>query len=341
MHTEKIRVDPIEPDVGSVSKAASYLQLGEVIVFPTETVYGLGGDALNVKAVGKIFKIKGRPQDNPLLLHVSSLEMAQRCASEDIARHSRLIDTLWPGPVTLIFRKSSEIPHFVTAGLDTVGIRFPAHPVARFLIELLGSPVAAPSANLSGKPSPTEEKHVIEDLDGLVPCMLLSGKAPLGLESTIIDLTETPPALLRPGPISPEQLQELLDDLTLAPSASDYRSSPKAPGMKYRHYSPDVDLVLIIGDLGKALAHSKKLSEGKKSVILCCEEHAKAFANIAPVRVLGSIHEPYGIALNLFGALRDLSKTGVDLAISESFPEKGIGLAIMNRLRKAASRIVE
>jgi len=340
VNTEIIQVDPIRPDEGAVSVAVSYLRKGNAVVFPTETVYGLGANALDSDAVKSIFMVKGRPHDNPLLLHVSSLEMAQRCISEDLSCYSRLTDKLWPGPVTLIFHKSAEIPLTATAGLDTVGIRFPAHPVARLMIELAGIPVAAPSANLSGKPSPTEESHVLEDLMDRVPCILLAGKTVFGLESTIIDLTQDPPVLLRPGPISPEQLRETLDDIAITiPDISD-EHIPKAPGMKYRHYSPDVDLILIQGDLEQVVKEAKDLAKASRAAILCCEEHKQAFASVAIPVVLGSLERPYEIAMNLFGALRRLSDMNLDIAISESFPEKGIGLAIMNRLSKAASKII-
>ena len=340
MKTEVIRVDPVRPDNDAVSVAASYLRKGNTVAFPTETVYGLGANALDRDAVAKIFKVKGRPHDNPLLLHVSSFEMAQRCVSEDMSRYSRLTDRLWPGPVTLILQKSAEIPLAATAGLETVGIRFPAHPVARLMIELAGVPVAAPSANLSGKPSPTEEAHVLEDLMDQVPCILLAGKTVFGLESTIIDLTQDPPVLLRPGPISPEQLRETLGDIAITVSDISDERVPKAPGMKYRHYSPGVDLILIQGDLEQVVEEAKNLVKASRSVILCCEEHEQAFASVALPVVLGSMERPYEIAMNLFAALRRLSEMDLDLAIAESYPEKGIGLAIMNRLSKAASKII-
>ncbi|OAA29921.1 translation factor Sua5 [Kosmotoga arenicorallina S304] len=344
MKTLKLKISPESPEMDKIKQAAEYIKSGKLVAFPTETVYGLGANALDPYAVKKIYIAKGRPEDNPLIVHVSSLEMAQSLVVENIDAFE-IAHRLWPGPVTLIFHKSSVVPSIVTAMMQTVGLRFPAHPIAIKLIESSGVPIAAPSANLSGKPSPTEEWHVVEDLDSRVECIIQGGKTLFGLESTIIDMTRKKPRLLRPGPVSPERLKELLPDLVVSEAArarAKYDGPALSPGMKYRHYSPDVELILVEGNPFDSFKKIKEiaLQSNRKTAILCSKEtemlYGKGFEKI----VLGSREDLYIVATNLFSTLRELPGKGFDLLISEAFPEKGIGLAIMNRLRKAAWKVI-
>lgn len=342
MKTEKLFVDADKSDKGIISRAARYLQKGELVAFPTETVYGLGANALDAKAVNRIFEAKGRPQDNPLIVHVSSIEMAQELVLDDLSDYKWLVELLWPGPVTIIFRKARKIPDIVTAGLPTVGIRFPSHPVAQKLIEIAGLPIAAPSANLSGRPSPTDEFHVIEDMDGRIACMLLAGKTLFGLESTIVDLSRGKPTLLRPGPISVERLKTLLPDLEVpefVKAEEKYSGPALAPGMKYRHYSPKIELILVEGDPRERYKEITDFAFEKNSIILCSRETAHLYPREIRRIVLGSRENLYEVAANLFDALREPGEE-FERMVSESFPESGVGLAIMNRLRKAAWKIM-
>lgn len=342
MDTKIIKIDTADPDLSVLSEAANFIKAGELVAFPTETVYGLGANALEAKAVEKIFRAKGRPQDNPLIVHVSSIEMARGLISQDLDRYSNIVELLWPGPVTLIFRKNELIPQAVTAGLKSVGIRLPANPVALKLIELSGLPIAAPSANLSGKPSPTSEEHVLSDMEGKIACIILSGDVLFGLESTIVDLSGSKPALLRPGPVDVERIKELLPELVVPPfveAREEYAGPALSPGLKYRHYSPDVPLVLIEGNSGEVVSRAGILARRSKSILLCSEEYSEFYPVHIKKVVLGSRNDLYRVASNLFRALRNEENRNYSQIIAESFPENGIGLAIMNRLRKAASRI--
>ncbi|AKI97964.1 L-threonylcarbamoyladenylate synthase [Kosmotoga pacifica] len=344
MKTTKLQVSPETPENEKISTAVEFIKKGELVAFPTETVYGLGANAFDPQAIRKIYLAKGRPSDNPLIVHVSSLDMAQELVIESVSSYE-IANRLWPGPVTLIFRKNKRIPDVVTGGMETVGIRFPAHPIALALISRSGVPIAAPSANLSGKPSPTEEKHVLEDMDGRIACIVLGGKTLFGLESTIIDMTRNRPTLLRPGPVSPERLKDLLPELVVPEfvmAKQGYKGPALSPGMKYRHYSPDVELILVEGtpeESSKKIEELVKQSE-RKTVVLCTEETKELYPKNFDRIVLGSRENLYIVAANLFGALRELPAQGFQLLISEAFPESGIGLAIMNRLRKAAWKIL-
>ncbi|MFO7881933.1 MAG: L-threonylcarbamoyladenylate synthase [Kosmotogaceae bacterium] len=339
MNTTILKISLEKPEIEKLKIAASFLKENKLVAFPTETVYGLGATAFSEKAVRRIFEVKGRPPDNPLIVHVSSLEMASKLIKEDIDDFSRLTNILWPGPITLIFNKENLIPDIVSGGLSTVALRYPAHPVAQKLIELSGVPVAAPSANLSGKPSPTNEKHVMHDLVGKIDCIILSGKTVFGLESTIVDLSKNKPILLRPGPISVERLKTLFPQLEIHSTVlGEEAKTPLAPGMKYRHYSPEIELILFDGELTWAtheiINATKKLE--KKIVILCSEETKNLYPEPSKTVSLGSRKKLYSVAANLFDILLSLSKKDYDVALCEPFPETGIGLAIMNRLRKAS-----
>ena len=344
MNTKILQISLENPEIEKLNTAASYIKDNKLVAFPTETVYGLGANALNGNAVRKIFEVKGRPSDNPLIVHVSSIKMAKKLIKNDIEKFSSLTDLLWPGPITLIFNKENVIPDIVSGGLSTIALRYPAHPIAQQLIELSGVPIAAPSANLSGKPSPTNEAHVINDLKGRVECLVLSGKTVFGLESTIVDLSKYKPVLLRPGPVSVERLKELLPELSIHPSVKgEEAKTPLAPGMKYRHYSPEIELILYDGNLDwatKKIINETKKIKGKY-VILCSEETINFYPHLSRKVSLGSRKELYSVAANLFDILLSLSKNDYELALCEPFPETGIGLAIMNRLRKASWKTVK
>ncbi len=342
MDTVYLRVNSENPDEAILKKAAELIRKGELVVFPTETVYGLGANTFDETAIMKIFEAKGRPQDNPLIVHISTMEMLKQIVSQDVESFSALMDLVWPGPVTLIFEKSKEIPDSVTAGLKSVAVRFPSHRVAQELIRLSGVPIAAPSANLSGRPSPTMEEHVIEDMDERASCTILSGSTVFGLESTIIDLSRGRPSLLRPGPIDPDQLKGVLPDLLVPDFVSgrkEYLGDPMSPGLKYRHYSPDIPLILVEGETGMIVAKVGIVAGRKKSLVLCSEEMKDYYPVQVKKVVLGSRDNLLEVASNLFKELRNKENMEYSQIIAEPFPETGVGLAIMNRLRKAAWKI--
>ncbi len=356
---EIYRLDPEKPDRRAVERAAETIKRGGLVAFPTETVYGLGADALNPRAAARIFEVKGRPPDNPLIVHVSSLRMARLVAAEIPERALKLVEKLWPGPLTVVLPKSPEVPSVVTAGLGTVAVRMPAHRVALEMIEAAGRPVAAPSANPSGRPSPTSGEHVVRDLDCRVDVILDAGETFFGVESTIVDLTRTPPVLLRPGPIPVEVLEKLLGErVVVPPEARGLRASerPLAPGMKYRHYAPETPLILIDGDpraverVIEAAVREAVKARGMRFALAGPDELVDTVASMllrrgakpAWIFRLGPLYDTTVAARRLFKTLRRIDEVGaVDVAIILPFPERGIGLAVMNRLRKAASRRVE
>lgn len=330
-----------QPDEASLAEAASLLQQGELVAFPTETVYGLGANALDGAACAKIFEVKGRPQDNPLIVHVADQKAAQDLIGTWPESAERCARAFWPGPLTLVLPKDSAIPDEVTAGLNTVGIRMPAHPVALALLRKAGVPVAAPSANLSGKPSPTSGRHVWQDFQGKIPLILDAGTTAVGLESTVLDLSGDVPMILRPGGISLEQLREVLGEVRVDQPSSEH--PPKAPGMKYRHYAPEGEMLLFQGRRENVLERirdeiSKARRRLKKVGILCTLESAPTLHQLLPdlLFVLGSEDSPEEVAKNLFEGLRLCDNRGMDIILAEAVEEGGIGMAIMNRLEKAA-----
>ena len=346
--TKILKIDPLNPDRRLLRIAIETIKNGGLVVFPTETVYGLGADAFNVEAVSKIFKVKNRPMDNPLIIHISNFSQLEDLVDVDFKKRKFLdfiSHRLWPGPVTLVTKKSEKVSYKVTGGLDTVATRYPAHPVANLLIELSNTPIAAPSANLSGKPSPTDAKHVINDLNGLVDIIIDSGRSIFGIESTIIDISTEVPRLLRPGPISIERLKVLIPTLEL-PNIQSFRK-PLSPGMKYRHYSPESCLVLFICEdeekmVERIRRHLRK-TNNKYIILLTTDEtinlYPKDSNNFKKIS-LGSRRKLYEIAHNLFDSIitADLEKPAE--IIVEGFKEMGLGFSIMNRLRKSAHRIV-
>ncbi len=324
--------------------AARLLGQNEVVAFPTETVYGLGGNALSKEAIAKIYKAKGRPSDNPLIVHIAELSDLENLV-EEIPQIARvLMDKFWPGPLTLIFKKSSRVPFEVTGGLDTVAIRMPSHDIARKLIKLSGVPVAAPSANISGKPSPTSFEHVINDLSGRVSAIVCGSVSRVGLESTVLDISGESPMILRPGGVTIEMLREVIDNVTYDPAIVDVESKdklvPKSPGMKYTHYSPSAPLIVIKGEDQKFVEILNKAaseSEFDKTMIgVLCSNGASQMISDFVVREVGDYDDLKSVASNLFDALRYFDKTDVKIIYAQGFPLEGIGSAIMNRLNKAS-----
>ncbi|MCB9359175.1 threonylcarbamoyl-AMP synthase [Candidatus Woesearchaeota archaeon] len=329
-----------------IKRCAELLKNGKLVVFPTETVYGLGANALDPEAVDSIFKAKGRPQDNPIIVHVYDRNMLNGIV-EDIPNDAKkLMRKFWPGPLTFILKKKDTIPSNVTGGLDTVAVRMPSHPIARALIKESGVPVGAPSANISGRPSTTNAEQVIEELSGRVDAIIDGGDADVGLESTVIDLTGKIPILLRPGGVTKEDMEKALGKKIKV--ANPLAKKPRSPGMKYRHYAPDANLFLITGEdendmMEKLVKVSKKLSkESSKIAIIGSEELADEIDGNLKCDFIkvGNRRDLSILAHNIFKTLRELDHEKYDYILIGSCPEKGIGLAIMNRLRKAATKIV-
>ena len=373
-----------------IEEAAQILKAGGLVAFPTETVYGLGGNGLDKEAARKIYAVKGRPSDNPLILHVSKMEEVYPLVESVPEKAKRLMESFWPGPLTLILKKSKIVPLESTGGLDTVAIRCPDNALTLELIERAGLPVAGPSANLSGSPSPTEASHVYHDLSGRIEGILDDGAVGIGVESTILDMSTDRPTLLRPGAITLEDLTEVLGekpeiDPTLLGKKMEDGFIPKAPGMKYRHYAPKAEMVLFCSleekeseekeskkkELEDKTSEKKRsedrISEGKESeykvskriaeyleeegkgfprekiAVFCAEETKHFYQEIAEkeeivLKVLGRRDEPLSMTHNLFRILRECDEEGIELILSEGYSEKGIGFALMNRMKKAAGQ---
>lgn len=349
LKTEIIKIDSTVPDWDKqLDYAAEVLRTGGLVAFPTETVYGLGANALDTKAVEGIYKAKGRPSDNPLIVHIAEIKALDNLVSSIPAVASRLMEAFWPGPLTLVMPKSDKIHDIITAGLDTVAIRMPAHPIALALIKKAGIPVAAPSANSSGRPSPTLAKHVIEDLTGKVDIIIDGGSTKVGLESTVLDITSEPPMILRPGGITREQLQQLLGAVGNDPAISAVltgNAAPRSPGMKYRHYAPKAALLLIQGSSDQVVSEISRraelyIQEGTIIGILTTNETAGLYEpslyTSCRMISLGSRNHPESLATNLFRCLREFDEKKVDVILAETLESNGIGSAVMNRLVKAA-----
>ena len=343
MKTELVKIDPLHMDEKAMEHAGRLIAEGELVAFPTETVYGLGGDALHPEAAQKIYAAKGRPSDNPLIVHIAEFSDLERIAKEVPEQARKLADAFWPGPLTMIVWKNDSVPYKTTGGMDTVAVRMPNHPVALELIRKSGCLIAAPSANTSGRPSPTEAAHVAEDLDGRIAMILDGGSVRIGIESTIVDLTEKTPMILRPGYITPQMLSEVLGEpVEIDPGiiAADDTRKPKAPGMKYKHYAPKADLVLVDGAKDAVIAKINELAgEKKKAAVIATEETRNAYqADV--ILCIGSRKDEDSIAQHLYKILRDCDELEVDAIYSESFVTPRIGQAIMNRLLKAAGHQV-
>ena len=342
MDTVIARIDPSNPDPGMISRAGGIIRSGGLVAFPTETVYGLGGDALSGDSSRAIYAAKGRPSDNPLIVHIADMKSLDRIVKSVPDEAYALAEKFWPGPLTMIMDKSDEVPYATTGGLDTVAVRFPSDPVAQAFIRAAGGYVAAPSANLSGKPSPTSGKYVVEDMDGRIDMILYGDDSVIGLESTIVDLTGTSPVILRPGYITLEMLRSVLPDVSVdtALLADDDKTPPKAPGMKYRHYAPKGDLVIVEGERPEVIQYiTDKLaadaSLGKRTGVIASTQTASSYkADV--VLDMGDASDHDEIARRLFGLLREMDDEEVDSIYSEAVSGEGVAAAIMNRLLKAA-----
>ncbi len=344
MDTKISIIKDIHKNIKSIEEAASVIKEGGVVAFPTETVYGLGADALNPLAVKKIFEAKGRPQDNPLIIHVANKNI-ESLVKEIPSIANKIMDRFWPGPLTLIFKKKNIIPDVTSANLDTIGVRMPSNEIALKLIESSGTPIAAPSANISGRPSPTDVERCIEDLEGKIEYILGGNRSDVGVESTILDLSVDPPCVLRPGGITLEMLKEIDERIYIDPAImkkSSENIKPKAPGMKYRHYAPKAKIKIINGNTEKTIEKIKDLLQNyidnKLRVgVMTCDEHINYYSNQVEIISLGSRKKLDEIAKNLFEALRSFDDKGVDIILAEGYEEKDLGIAIMNRLKKAAA----
>jgi L-threonylcarbamoyladenylate synthase len=329
-------VDKLENNP-QVVDAANFLRDNEVVALPTETVYGLGGNAKSDAAVEKIFAAKGRPSDNPLIIHIADKNQLNAFVAEVPEKAERLIEAFWPGPLTIIFkRKEGVLSETATAGLATVAVRMPDHPVALALLKSCGLPIAAPSANSSGKPSPTTADHVLDDLNGKIAGVIDGGATGIGVESTVVDCTEAIPVILRPGGVTKEQLESVVGEVQVDAALTDEAARPKAPGMKYRHYAPNAPLYMVSGTTKflQGLVEEKR-QEGLRVGVLTTEEHAELFeADV--VLTCGKRAELETVAAALYDTLRRFNLEMVDVIYSEVFPNTGVGHAIMNRLQKAA-----
>lgn len=338
----------LPPTDAAIAEAAALVRAGELVAFPTETVYGLGADGLNREAVAKIFQAKGRPGDNPLILHISALDQITpliACELSPVAK--KMADAFWPGPLTMIFPKSARVPENVSAGLSTVAIRFPAHPDAQRLIAAAETPIAAPSANRSGKPSPTTANHVFEDMDGRIPLILDGGECLVGVESTVVDMTGSVPHILRPGGITAEQIAQVagaseVDSAVMRPLAEGEK--PRSPGMAHRHYAPNGQLTVFTGDSDRVIQRIQSeydcaKANGSRPLILSMEAHVASYGD-RRIESLGA--DETAMAHRLFALLRDADHMEADVLFAEGVEAKGVGLAVMNRLgRAAAFHIVE
>ena len=343
--TDVLTLDPHHPDPEGIERGAAILRRGGLVAFPTETVYGLGAHALNPAAVRRLFEAKGRPAEDPLIVHVHDMATL-RDLTEDLPRSVKaLAARFWPGPLTMVMRRSRAVPPEVTAGLDTVAIRIPAHPIAHALIAAAGIPVAAPSANLFSRPSPTRAAHVLEDLNGRIDLVIDGGATTVGVESTVLDLTGAAPAILRPGAITMEMIRELLPEVTIrSTSAREIGDGMKSPGLLSRHYSPRAETTLYEGPTRAVLERiiadaTKSITRGQRVGILVADEDDLGQYPVA-IRIvrLGREHDHESLAVNLYNALRTLDAEGVDVILARTFAdESGLAIAIHDRLRRAAA----
>lgn len=342
MVTEIFSVDEQHISEEIIRRAGEVIRKGGLVAFPTETVYGLGGDALNPESARKIYAAKGRPSDNPLIVHIADREALTSIASEIPEAAGRLADAFWPGPLTMILRKEEKVPYETTGGLDTVAVRMPSHKTALAFIRAAGGYVAAPSANRSGRPSPTSAEYVKEDLSGKIEMILDGGPVEIGLESTIVDLTEEIPVILRPGFITRDMLEKVLQSVEVDRTilSDDSGQVPRAPGMKYRHYAPDGELIIIAGTSEQVIVYINEQTEilrrqGHKVGVIATDETAGYYTGDV-IKSVGSRTDEESIARRLYRILREFDDAGATDIFSESFEAKGMGQAVMNRLLKAA-----
>lgn len=339
MDTKILTITTDKIDLDKLKEASKYIKEGHLVVFPTETVYGLGADGLNSQACKKIFKAKNRPSDNPLILHISNINQLDKLVRNVPDQAKLLAKNLWPGPLTMIFKKSNLIPSVVTAGGDTVAIRMPKDPIARRFIEFCETPIAAPSANISGRPSPTNANDVYFDMNGRVSVIIDGGDCEIGIESTVLDLTEDKPMILRPGFYTYEYIKGFLPNLVLDDSLVNDNVVPKSPGQKYKHYAPKANMKIYVGDNSAKSIYKeakKNIELGKKVGILVFEQDIENFYDFDFVS-LGDKDNLIEMSHVLFSALRILDKKGVDLILAQGVEDKSLGKSIMNRMKKSAS----
>lgn len=346
MKTKIEKIDKKQMNTSIINAAGEILKKGGLVAFPTETVYGLGANALDEEAAKKTYAAKGRPSDNPLIVHIASMEDLPAIVKQVPELAKQIVEAFWPGPLTMIFEKSDIVPYGTTGGLDTVAVRMPSDSIALALILAGGGYVSGPSANTSGRPSPTTAQHVLEDLDGRIEMILDGGPVEIGVESTILDMTVTPPMILRPGAITKEMLEALIGEVDVDRTlmSADSKHRPKAPGMKYRHYAPKAELSIIEGNTKEVIAFinaraKEKMAEGYKVGIIGTKETLSEYP-CGDVKSIGTREDEMTIASHLYGILREFDADGADYIYSESFATEGIGSAVMNRLLKAAGHHV-
>jgi len=342
MKTKILKINPERPETSKIRAAAKVVKDGGLVAFPTETVYGLGADALNPEAVKKIFEVKGRPSDNPLIVHVASIEEVYPLVKEVPEKAEKLMKKFWPGPLTLVLKKKSIVPDIVTAGMDTVAIRMPDNEIALAMIREAGTPVVAPSANIFSKPSPTTSDHVVSDLYGKIEVIIDAGATRIGVESTVIDATTDKLMLLRPGGLNLEEIEAVVGRVELHPAVQMMpivNGPSRSPGMKYKHYAPDAKVILvegsderIVGKVNSLITRYKRC--GLVVGVITMRKHGLYDADV--VKFMSDLN---AFAKGLFSAFREFDEVGVDVIIVEGVEERGLGLAIMNRLRKASFKI--
>jgi len=346
-----IRVDSIAPDASAIRQAAATLLGGGLVAFPTETVYGLGANALDAAAVQRIFAAKGRPASDPLIVHIAALDQLDSVAQDVPALAHTLARAFWPGPLTLVLKRRPAIPATVAAGRDTVAVRIPDHAVPLALARAAGVPIAAPSANLFTRPSPTTAAHVLEDLDGRIDLLLDGGPTPIGLESTVLDLTSAQPTLLRPGGVSIEALRQHIPDLIFVPRYVEHNPAaptPASPGMLLKHYSPRAELLLFAGPPERAVARMRQAAQeaiaaGLIVGVMAPNQEIGAFADLAVVIIpLGPREDMSQIGRRIFASMRELDRRGIERILVRGVERTGIGLAIWDRLLRAAEgRVID
>ena len=341
MQTIIRKVDENCIDEMIMKEAGALLKEGALVAFPTETVYGLGANALDSEAAAKIYAAKGRPSDNPLIVHIADMDALPLITAEIPEAAKKLAAKFWPGPLTMVMRKSDVVPYGTTGGLDTVAVRMPSHPIALEMIRHGGGYIAAPSANTSGRPSPTLASHVADDMNGIVPLILDGGAVGIGIESTIVDLTDEIPTILRPGFITKEMLQEVVGEVQIDKGLdADSKTPPKAPGMKYRHYAPKAELMIVEGSSEAVVAKINALVRENEEKGICTgiigtEETVSRYPT-GIVKCMGTRNDELSISSHLYGILREFDESDAKVIYSESFEEGAMGSAIMNRLLKAA-----
>lgn len=336
------KIDRYQIDDKVLAKAGEILKNGGLVAFPTETVYGLGANALNEDAAMKTYAAKGRPSDNPLIVHIADIDDLPIVARNISDKAKQIMERFWPGPLTLIFEKQYIVPYGTTGGLSTVAVRMPTDEIAKAVIRAGGGYISAPSANTSGRPSPTSAEHVQEDFDGKIDMIIDGGNVDIGLESTIVDMTVEPPMILRPGAITKEMLEEVVGEVAVdaALITEESEEAPKAPGMKYRHYAPKAQLMIVEGEMENVVKAIRQIAYeqtclGYKVGIIATDETEEFYTN-GIVKNIGTRTNENSIAKNLYSVLREFDEEDVDYIYSESFEVDGIGDAIMNRLNKAA-----